>query len=109
MLEKLLALGCKAVMITGFGEGGDTGFLALDRDGRELSYSHPLLPRSYPGTGDVFSSVLVGGLVRGLSLREAGVLASDFVAGCIAATAADPQGPDYGVEFEGQLGKLMKK
>ena len=109
MLEKLLALGCKAAMITGFGEGGDTGFLALDRDGRELSYSHPLLPRSYPGTGDVFSSVLVGGLVRGLSLREAGVLASDFVAGCIAATAADPQGPNYGVEFEGQLGDLMKK
>ena len=52
-------------------------------------------------------SVLVGGLVRGLSLQEAGVLASDFVAGCIAATAADPQGPDYGVEFEGQLGNLM--
>ena len=45
----------------------------------------------------------------GLSLREAGVLASDFVAGCIAATAADPQGPDYGVEFEGQLGDLIKK
>ena len=107
MLEKLLALGCGAAMITGFGEGGSTGFLALDREGRELSYSHPLLPRSYPGTGDVFSSVLVGGLVRGLSLREAGVLASDFVAGCIAATAADPQGPDYGVEFESQLGKLM--
>ena len=94
-------------MITGYGEGENTGFLALDGEGRELSYSHPLLPRSYPGTGDVFSSVLVGGLVRGLSLREAGVLASDFVAGCIAATAADPQGPDYGVEFEGQLGKLL--
>ena len=107
MLEKLLELGCKAAMITGFGEGEDTGFLALDGEGRELSYSHPLLPQSYPGTGDVFSSVLVGGLVRGLSLREAGVLASDFVAGCIAATAANPQGPDYGVEFEGQLGKLM--
>ena len=107
MLEKLLKLGCKAAMITGFGEEENTGFLALDREGRELSYSHPLLPRSYPGTGDVFSSVLVGGLVRGLSLREAGVLASDFVAGCIAATAADPQGPDYGVEFESQLGKLM--
>lgn len=106
MLEKLLALGCKAAMITGYGEGEDTGFLALDRDGRELSYRHPLLPRNYPGTGDVFSSVLVGGLVRGLSLDEAGVLASDFVADCIAATAADPRGPNYGVEFEGQLGKL---
>ena len=45
--------------------------------------------------------------MRGLSLREAGVLASDFVADCIAVTATDPQGPDYGVEFEGQLGKLM--
>lgn len=107
MLEKLLALGCGAAMITGYGEGESTGFLALDRDGRELSYSHPLLPRSYPGTGDVFSAVLVGGLMRGMGLRQAGVLASNFVAGCIAATAADPQGPDYGVEFEGQLGKLM--
>lgn len=110
MLEKLLALGCKSAMITGYGSGaGTTGFLAMDKDGRELSYSHTLLPHSYHGTGDLFSSAVVGGLMQGRELREAGVIAADFVSDCIAATSADPNGPWYGVEFEALLPELMKR
>lgn len=108
LLEKLLTLGCKAAMITGCGSGaGTTGFLAMDQNGRELSYSHPVLPHQYHGAGDLFSSALVGALVRGRNLREAGVIAADFVYGCIRATAESPTAPWYGVEFEAQLPALM--
>lgn len=110
LLEKLLALGCKAAMITGYGSGsGTTGFLALDQKGRELGYSHPLLPHSYHGTGDLFSSALVGALLRGKELREAGIIAADFVYGSIRATAENPDAPWYGVEFETQLPELIKR
>ena len=110
LLEKLLALGCKSSMITGYGGGeGKTGFIAMDGSGKALSYSHTLLPVSYHGTGDIFSSTVVGGLMRGLGLREAGVIAADFVSRCIEHTSAQPDAPWYGVEFEALLPELMEK
>lgn len=110
LLEKLLALGCKSAMITGYGGGkGKTGFIAMDGNGKTLSYSHTLLPMSYHGTGDIFSSAVVGGLMRGLGLREAGVIAADFVSRCIEHTSAQPNAPWYGVEFEALLPELMEK
>lgn len=110
MLEKLLALGCKSAMITGYGGAqGKTGFLAMDRSGEVISYSHELLPVSYHGTGDIFSSAVVGSLMRGLGLREAGVIAADFVSRCIEYTSAQPNAPWYGVEFEALLPELMEK
>ena len=110
MLEKLLALGCKSAMITGYGGAqGKTGFLAMDRSGEVISYSHELLPVSYHGTGDIFSSAVVGGLMRGLGLRETGVIAADFVSRCIEYTSAQPNAPWYGVEFEALLPELMEK
>lgn len=110
LLEKLLALGCKSAMITGYGGGkGKTGFAAMDKSGRELSYSHTLLPVNYHGTGDIFSSAVVGGLMRGLGLREAGVIAADFVSRCIEYTSSQPDAPWYGVEFEALLPELLEK
>lgn len=38
------------------------------------------IPARYPGTGDIFASVLVGGLLKGKSLPIAMKLAADFVA-----------------------------
>ena len=80
--------------------------VAKDKSGRELSYSHTLLPVSYHGTGDIFSSAVVGGLMRGLGLREAGVIAADFVSRCIEYTSSQPDAPWYGVEFEALLPEL---
>lgn len=109
LLEKLLDLGPKTAMVTGYGgEEGLTGFMAMDSSGRICSYSHPILPQTFHGTGDLFSSAVVGAMVQGKSLEQAGRLAADFVYKCILRTAADPQGPWYGVEFEPLLGELIK-
>ena len=64
-------------------------------------------PQSYHGTGDLFASVCVGGLMNGLSLERSAQVAAAFVSACIAATAANPQAGWYGVEFEGQIPTLL--
>lgn len=59
------------------------------------------LPASYPGTGDVFSSVLVGGLLTGDSLPMAIARASRFVE--IASAAA------YGYSCDPREGVMVEK
>ena len=58
------------------------------------------IPGEYHGTGDVFSSVLTGALVRGRKLTEAAALAAKFVRDCAERTF--PQGTPMreGVDFE---------
>ena len=62
----------------------------------------------YPGTGDLFSSVLTGGLVRGEPLAGAVRRAADFVRACIEHTEAAQNGGSrlFGVQFEPLLLQL---
>ena len=60
------------------------------------------------GTGDLYSSTVLGGLMRGMDLGDALALAADFVVICIEATAASKSARWYGVEFESQIPKLCK-
>lgn len=41
------------------------------------------LPKSYPGTGDVFTSVLIGMMLKGKSLKESVKKSCEFVEKCI--------------------------
>lgn len=105
LMEKLLALGCANVVLTGFpGEDGRMGVGVASAAGMEV-YLHERLPRSSPGTGDVFASVLTGAWVRGWSLMGAARLAADFVVRCIRLTQQEPN-HWYGVRFEPLLGAL---
>lgn len=69
-----------------------TGIEAENKDGKQILtaaleakkndvfiHSTPLMPRSYPGTGDVFASVLLGKMLSGGGFEESVELASDFV------------------------------
>ena len=93
----------KAVLLTGYSPTPDTvGFYY--RDGQtEFAHAGPRLPRSCHGTGDLFAAVVTGGLMRGLSVPEAGVLAAEFVHRSIANTGKDSR---FGVAFEGELARL---
>lgn len=109
LLKKLLDLGCRQVLLTGVPTRDNRlGVLGLDRAGHAFSYFLPRLPQSYHGTGDLFASACVGGLMNGLSLESAASLAANFVSASIAATAADAQAPWYGVEFEAQIPALLR-
>lgn len=60
----------------------------------------------FPGTGDLFDSVLLGGLLNGQTLEKACRLAMAFVQDSIACTVAADANPLYGVQFEPLLGRL---
>lgn len=109
LLEKLLELGCGAAVLTGVSyEPGKLGVAYLTKDGRSFSYFTRKCPQSFHGTGDLYSSLVIGGLMRGLGLDDTLSLAADFVVECIEATASSESARWYGVEFESQIPKLCR-
>ena len=109
LLAKLAALGSKVVVLTGiaFGEGKN-GVYGLDTvSGEYFAYENDHIDAAYHGTGDVFSSVSVGGIVRGLSYADAFALAADYTADTIRETLKNPDKPWSGVDFEATIPELV--
>lgn len=109
LLEKLGDLCAGTVVLTGVRrKSGETGVISMTPGGERFSYFHETIPGQFHGTGDIFSSVAVGGILRGLSLPNALCLAADFTHDCIRRTEADPEKRWYGVSFESALPLLIK-
>ena len=106
----LAALGSKVVVLTGIAFGaGKNGVYGLDTtSGEYFAYENDHIDAAYHGTGDVFSSVSVGGIVRGLSYADAFALAADYTADTIRETLKNPDKPWYGVDFEATIPELVK-
>ena len=109
MLLALSQLGPRYVALTGVSfEKGRLGVMYYDRkEGTYGSYFTEHLPASFHGTGDVFASTCVGGLMRGLPLGEALALAADYTVECIRQTLEAPDARWYGVEFESAIPYLV--
>lgn len=82
--------------------------VACCADGRTELIRHERLGGFYPGTGDIFASVLLGALLGGSSLTDSAARAGAFVCACIAYTAARRTDPMHGVQFEPLLGRLCR-
>lgn len=110
LLAKLAALGSKVVVLTGIAFGaGKNGVYGLDTvSGEYFAYENDHIDAAYHGTGDVFSSVSVGGIVRGLSYADAFALAADYTADTIRETLKNSDKPWYGVDFEATIPELVK-
>lgn len=110
LLEKLLSLGCHTAVITGVSYEEDRlGVAALDRDGKEFEYFTHRCAQSFHGTGDAYSSVVMGGLMRGLSLGDSLKLAADYVVACIEGTMAAEDARTYAVDFQTQIPYLCEE
>jgi pyridoxine kinase len=111
LLEKLGKLGPTIAVLTGVSlKDGMTGFMGLDtRTGAFLSHQNLHIDAAYHGTGDLFASACVGGIMNGLSWNDAMAIASDYTAETIAVTLKDPKKPWYGVNFETTLPSLIAK
>lgn len=109
LLNKLAALGSRVVVLTGIAlSDGKNGVYGLDtRSGEYFFYQNDHVDAAYHGTGDVFSSVSVGGIVRGLALKDAFALAADYTAETIRETLKNPDKPWYGVDFEATIPQLV--
>ena len=62
---------------------------------------------SYSGTGDLFASVIMGGMMRGQDIAETMKLAERFLTAAIEATAKEQIPSVAGVNFESFLRMLL--
>ena len=84
------------------------GAVCFDRERNEFSHAFSRkIPCEFPGTGDIFASVLTGSLMRGRSLEQASSEAVNFVHDCMELTFKCGGEPKEGVYFEPLLGKLL--
>ena len=109
LMNRLGDLGAKTVVLTGVSlEPGKTGVVGMDMEsGKTYHYFHPHFKGQFHGTGDIFSSSVVGALINGRSLDESLRIAANFTYECIRQTAMDESSNWYGVSFERALPYLI--
>ena len=95
MTEKLAALGAKQVVITSVPAG------------ENAERTTPRIPFTTCGTGDLFTSVVTGSLLRGETLAAASALAMRFVSRVMEFTLASGSDPREGVIVEPCLKELL--
>ncbi len=98
-------LGVNKIVITGIHFGDRVGN-AVSFDGEVRLTSLPRLDRSFPGTGEVFTSTLLGEIVRGKSLYDAVEAAQDFTYKVIEHSQSSPEPTRNGVLLEECLDEL---
>lgn len=109
IVERLSLDGRRSVVLTGASAAPTlTGAMCFDaKTGYAELIQTQRVPREFFGTGDVFSSVLTGALVRGDSLSSATRQAVDFIRACAERTVAQNLPMREGVDFEPLLGLLL--
>lgn len=111
LAEELSLGGRRSVALTGASLApGRTGAMCFDaRTGRAEAVQADFVAHPLHGTGDIFASVLTGGLIRGDSLRDAAALAVDFIHQCALRTVNQNLSLQEGVDFEPLLGSLLPR
>lgn len=106
LLEKLAALGCRRVVLTGVAYSPDKTGVIVYEAGRAERYEHEKQPNSCHGTGDIYASAFTGALMQGKTPLQAATIAADFTVDCIRESAKHDN-HWYGATFEPALGKLI--
>lgn len=104
MVKDLAAMGPETVILTGVSyEAGKIGAVAYSKSQDTMTeYFTTKEEKSYHGTGDIFSSVLIANLLNGVSMQENLKDACEFIVKSIRKTVSDASHP-YGVHFEAVL------
>ena len=104
-LAKLKDTGAKRSVITGVRtDEKNIGYVCCDYEtGEKFSVFYPFEKMRLHGCGDVFASVLCGGLVKGNGFEAAVRRAAEFTERCIHSTEADLENHWYGLKFEKNL------
>ena len=96
IMRFLNKVGSKQAVITGVRCGGLLGNIVLD--GSQTSFvTNERTDVDFSGTGDAFSSVVLGELLNGVSLKRAAVIAAQFVGN--AAKLTERTDRRFGVDF----------
>jgi len=113
MGREILATGPQTVIVTGirlYDEADGIlkmGNYAVTKESGKLS-AFPYIGGSYSGTGDLFASVIAGGIAAGYELDETIKLAGRFIERAIWESEQEQIPYNDGVNFEKYLSVLMK-
>ena len=105
--EKLLCFGVKKVVVTGIHYGNMVATYGYDTEDGEFMHACEYVKHPYPGTGDLFASVLLGRLMRGKSFGASVSTASEFTKRVIEYSAQFDTPIRNGVAFEPFLRELI--
>ena len=107
---RLAELGPKNIVVTGMRKtGGGRCVCCYETAHADMNLvDYRQLPVSYPGTGDIFASVLTGAMLNGSSLQQAVELAADFISHTVADAIAAGEPVRDGVQLESNLYRLVK-
>lgn len=107
LMDGMFAFGPEAVVITGVSaEPGKTGFSCALAGGESVCYQTALVGKGFHGTGDLFSAVLTGAVLRGKGVPEAARLAAAFTERVLQRST----GPEReGIAFEPELPWLWQQ
>ncbi|MDR2499073.1 MAG: pyridoxamine kinase [Tannerellaceae bacterium] len=111
MVEGLSRLGPKQIVLTGVYFDDETlGAATYDASTGQVGYTLvPKIPGYYHGTGDVFASALLSGLLNGFSLDKSAGIAVRFTAESINRTYMAGTDIRFGVNFEQSIPSLLKE
>jgi pyridoxine kinase len=109
-MRELAELGPRQVVLTGVSFApGKLGAAAFDAQAGSFDYYFTeQIEGYYHGTGDIYSSALLAGILNGKPLPDAIRIAVEFTVGAIKRTHAAGTDPKYGVDFEHELGHLIE-
>ena len=109
ILRGLSEIGPKMVVLTGVEiDGGQIGAVSFDREKNEIKYAlSNIIDGKYHGTGDVFSSTLLAGLMKNKPLAWAARVAVDYTTNAIVRTKKADTDSRYGVNFEEGIKDLI--
>ena len=97
--------GCVVLTGVSFNEGR-TGVMIYE-SGFCSYYEHDLVGGGCHGTGDIYASAFVGGMMNEIGAVNAACVAADFTVNCIKGTV-DDEDHWYGVKFEPQIPTLLE-
>lgn len=108
ILLSLAELGPKKVVLTGV-YFDDEYLGAASYENGDIHYNFARrIEGMYHGTGDVFGSALLSGLLNGRNLSQSCQIACDFTADSVRFTRDSEQPVTYGVRFEAALPRMMR-
>lgn len=108
-IEKLLALGAKNVVLKGIQREGEDvirNFVGGESVDGVVEVNNKYIEYMLHGTGDVYASCVLAGVMRGKDLLESVEFAGDFVHDAMIVSGKQPHFKERGVSFETLLGKV---
>lgn len=107
MCKTLAKNGARQIVVTGIEKEDQIGNAIYENGHFEILYEQKVLPLR-PGTGDVFASILAGGSLHNIPLKDSVITASKFICTCLTTSAHLNIPVNDGVCFEEHLEVLLK-